>query len=415
MNAVCLLHRARRKDALEAPLGFVGFEVQEVPGWLAAAALLLPPDASARLSDAAAFEAVDPGLSSLGKDRDGDAIIASLQRPRTLGRDLFVASWQDVCVLHGCRWPRPLPLVPLLVTAVPSGLRLLYQCTPEEATLIGIRLSIVAKTWLDAEHVRECDPAVLVDLLRRYVAADPTISALREDTRAESLHGWAMPWEQERLLVDTTGEPLSAVQIQPAGSAALGPLTLRTGPGEDDEGLRAARFSAYCRGKATTLVPTSLLFNWLRVTREDVDRASRGVPVYDRPLHDAGFAILPMRGSGSNFELFLPLRADNWRAHLWSVKEALQERLRQPVALHAPFKEMIPDVLRTMVSLMPRLLGFQSLITPPPAARPAAPLDRDSQVLLLARLRAVTGVEIPAAILPDLTRLPAPGEARLVN
>lgn len=345
------------------------------------------------------------------------AHLSSLIPERADGRDLFLAGWEDAYVHLGQRWSRAWPTVPLLVRATPRSLQVLFRCAPSEAAPLGQRLALMGEEWLNATGAWECAPAVLADLCQRYLRADPGLAALTlQDGEPPRLAPWTRAWPAERILLDERGEPLPPLDLSDEASEPAAPEPAPAAPARAPLAgrLRArlqrlpqlgpcgtSQLMAYALGRPTLLVPVCLALGSAAGAGAEAvlarSRAALDASLLAGVVEDSLYRRLPVQVSRQGIEVLVPLRADNWRAHLTQVRDEVQRRLAVPAGYVRGLQPTCGELLRELAREVPGLLGSDQVYTswrPAPGRR----LDRVTLIELLARLSAVVGAKLEPAL-----------------
>lgn len=315
----CFLERHER-DRLPAPLqppGLSGWEVT------------LPDE-------------VQPLLSALIPDGAG-------------GRNLFVSSGGPRPVARG---GRPSPTTPLLVRATHRSLRILCFGAPGEALDLGQRLSLLCTADLTAVTTTECAPALVADLLLRYVQAAPATEALLEPggMRRPQMLGWVQPWSREQIFAGRPGE-----LMVPESEGLVVDLSHAARP-SGGYGLFSVR--SYAHGRPTTLAPVALVLDPPGIEQERLARLLQEPEVLEPLFADCAYGVVPLRITPMMINLLMPLRADNWHEHLLSLREDLSQRLGMRLGYFSVQREDFLDMVRNLEVIRPQLYGAEDVDPP---------------------------------------------------
>jgi hypothetical protein len=325
-DALCALLTARETEY--EPLGFVAFEI------------MLP---AAIAKDASGWIADDIG-----------------------GRLLFLATQGQLYEAAELIVPRR--DVPLLLWLTHRSLRVLYQCTPTEAHSLGRRLTVLARSAVGCDEVRECAPAVLAGLLWRLLLAAPrTVLAPDQPSGPEAVTRWCFPWSRPPL------QPLLAV---PAAMRQEQPAVYMT---YDDD--------------PTVLVPLRVLLEERRLTPREVLSTLKRHDELRAGLCVGPYGDLTCHVQYREVTVLAPAQGEGWRQRFTAFRDRLGEILHGDTAC-APARQAALLALSRVLQRRGRdLPGRDEVYHPPfPGARTSPPdLRRGREV----RRRLMWAVALP--------------------
>lgn len=343
------------------PLGFVGFDIQLGAGIASETSGWVPEDVGGRI------------LFHAGPDQ--------VQGPGRFDASLV-----------------PVRTVPLLLWLTHRSLRALFLCTPSEAVVIGRRLAHVAAYAVGASVVEESSPAVLADLLSRWVEADPQTPTLSLPLPAE-IRGresprmvfWSMPWSERQLwALPDTGEMHPSALWLPSLHADWEPAELRT-----------------YEQHPYTLVPVALILSGRNMSGKRVlqalDAEVRG------PLSNGAYKWVVCASEPRLALVLAPLLPETWRAQMAGVRDRVAERLSGRAGCIPVIQNRLVALVKLFSSLQRHITGHDEIYQLPlPGARRTPP-QRERALELRRRLMNAVALPFSAELMTPLPGLPGTG------